>query len=235
MTNSMRLDNVTHAHLRIATGHGADFGDAVNQMAVLLPEFEEAQRDYPILFLREESGQLQAVVILGLDRDENLFLDGSRWDASYVPALARRGPFLIGLTDGEPMIHVDLDHARILPEGSGEGEPVFLPHGGQAPALDRAIDALRALHIGNEAAAGATALFDELGLVESVTLDVELSDRHSYNFEGYLAITHEKIEGLDGAALAKLNAAGLLMPAVFAASSLGNMSRLITRKQRKMG
>lgn len=235
MTNSMRLDNVAHAQLRIATGYGEAYGDAVNQIALFLPEYEEAQRDYPILFVRQEDSTLQAVAILGLDRDENLFLEGDRWAAGYVPALARRGPFLIGLSDGEPMIHIDLDHVRVLPEGSGEGEPVFRPHGGQAPALDRAIDALRAIHIGHETAAAATALFDELGLVESVALNVELSDRHSYNFEGYFAITQEKIASLDGGMLARLNGAGLLLPAVFAASSLSNMNRLIARKRKKMG
>lgn len=235
MTNSMRLDNVAHAGLRIATGHGAAYGDAVNQIALFLPEYEEAQRDYPILFVRQDDGVLQAVAILGLDRDENLFLEGDRWAAGYVPALARRGPFLIGMADGEPVIHVDLDHARVLPDGSGEGEPVFRPHGGQAPVLDRAIDALRAIHIGHETAAAATALFEELGLVEPISLNVELSDRHSYNFEDYLAITQDKIASLDGAALARLNTAGLLQPAIFAASSLSNMNRLIARKQKKMG
>ena len=231
----MRLDNVAHANLRIARGHGAAYGDAVNQVALFLPEFEEAQRDYPILFLRGEDGLLQAVAILGLDRDENLFLEGDgRWGAGYVPAMARRGPFLIGFAQGGPVIHVDLDHPRVA-RADGAGDPVFLPQGGQAPALERALDALRVIHVGNEASGAMTALFDELGLAEPVALDVQVSDRHSYNFNDYLAITHEKIAGLDGAALARLNQAGLLMPAIHAASSLANINRLIARKRARMG
>ena len=138
MTHTTRLDNVAHARLRIATGHGAEYGDAVNQIALFLPEFEDAQRHYPILFRRQENGSLQAVAILGLDRDENLFLDGERWAAAYVPAMARRGPFLIGMAEGEPMIHVDLANSRIVDEGE-TGEPLFLPQGGHAPALERAL------------------------------------------------------------------------------------------------
>lgn len=231
----MRLDNVVHADLRIARGHGAAYGDGVNQIALFLPEFEEAQRDYPILFLRGEDGLLQAVAILGLDRDENLFLEGdTRWSAGYVPAMARRGPFLIGFAHGEPVIHVDLDHPRVA-RGGAVGDPVFLPQGGQAPALERALDALRAIHVGNEASGPMTALFDELGLAEPVSLDVQVSERDSYNFTDYLAITHEKIAGLDGAALARLNQAGMLMPAIFAASSLANINRLIARKRQRMG
>jgi hypothetical protein len=235
MTNTMRLDNVAHADLRIARGHGAAYGDAVNQIALFLPEFEEAQRDYPILFLRGEDGLLQSVAILGLDRDENLFLEGEgRWGAGYVPAMARRGPFLIGFASGEPVIHVDLDHPRVARANGIGGDPVFLPQGGQAPALERALDALRAIHVGNEAMKTLTSLFDELGLVQPVSLDVQVSDRHSYAFNDYLAITHEKITSLDGTALARLNQAGLLMPAVFAASSLANVHRLIARKRGRM-
>jgi hypothetical protein len=234
MTNSTRLDNVAHAQLRIATGHSAEYGDAINQIALFVPEYEEAQRDYPILFTRQENGALQAVAILGLDKDENLYLEGNRWTADYVPALARRGPFLIGMSQGEPVIHVDLDHPRILAEGGSDGEPLFRPHGGQAPALERGLDALRVIHVGHEQAASASAMLDDLALVEEVTLNVELSDHHSYNFEGYLAITPEKIAALDGASLARLNEAGLLQPVIFAASSLSNMSRLIARKQARM-
>lgn len=235
MTNTARLDNVVHAQLRIASGYGAAFGDAVNQIALFAPEFEEAQRDYPILFLRQGDGMLQAVAILGLDRDENLFLEGSQWRAGYVPAMARRGPFLIGFAQGEPVIHVDLDHPRVVGEGGTEGQALFLEHGGQAPALERSLDALRAIHVGNEGARAMTDLFDEMGLVEAIALEVQVSERHSYSFNDYLAITHEKIAALDGAALHRLNMAGLLLPAAFAASSLANMNRLISRKRARVG
>jgi len=230
MSNVTRLDNVTHADLRIAAGHGAAFGDGVNQIALFVPEFEEAQRHYPILFRRQEAGVLQALAILGFDRDENLFLDGDRWDADYVPALARRGPFLIGLDGGEPLIHVDLDHPRVLAAGAGDGEALFLPQGGQAPALERAAEALRLIHVGHEAASAMTALFEELGLARPVTLNVQVSDSQSYSFKDYLAIAPGRIAELDGVALERLNQADFLLPAVFAASSLANMHRLSARK-----
>ena len=232
MTSPARLDNVAHAGLRIAGGHGPSYGDAVNQIALFLPEFEEAQRHYPILFRRPEAGPLQAFAILGFDRDENLFLDGDRWAAAYVPAMVRRGPFLIGMNGSEPMIHIDLDHPRLAEDQAGE--PLFLPQGGHAPALERAVEALRAIHLGHEAAPGMTELFEELNLVQPVTLNVQVAENHSYNFKDYLAITPERLAALDAGALARLNQARLLMPAVFAASSLNNMNQLIARKRARM-
>jgi hypothetical protein len=233
MSPAARLDNVEHASLRLRRGHGARFGEAVNQVAVFANEFDRVQREYPILFARTPEGALQGVAILGFDRDENLFLDGDRWDAAYIPAMLRRGPFAIGAAGDEPVIQVDLVHPRVAAEGE-PGEPVFKPHGGEAPALEAAMDALRTLHAGAAAAAAMTALFDELGLVEGVRLQVRISEDASVDFDGYLAVTHDKIARLDGAALARLNAAGLLDVAVFAAASLGTMPQLIARKQRKL-
>jgi hypothetical protein len=231
MSKPVPLDNVQHAGLRLLSGHGASFGDAVNQIALVLPEFEEAQRHYPILFRRSEAGVLQPLAILGLDRDENLFIAGERWAAPYVPAMARRGPFLISLNGGDPVIHVDLDHPRIAAGDDDAGEPLFLSHGGHAPALERALGALRAIHLGHESAAPMTRVFDELELAQPITLDVRVSEELSYSFKDHLAITPERIAALDGPALARLNDAGLLLPAVVAASSLANMTQLIARKR----
>ncbi|PNB46164.1 peptide ABC transporter permease, partial [Pseudomonas sp. FW305-130] len=89
-----------------------------------------------------------AVALLGLDPDENLFLDAAGWQARHIPAIHQRGPFLIGLVDRtidgqtrrEPMLHVDLDHPRIAaaPQ-SPHAQAVFLPHGGSSPYLDHIV------------------------------------------------------------------------------------------------
>ncbi|MBT2134452.1 SapC family protein [Croceibacterium sp. LX-88] len=233
MSTSVRLDNVEHAALRLRRGHGSHFGEAVNQVAVFASEFQEVQREYPILFARLQEGQVQPVAILGFDREENLFLDGTRWDAAYIPALYRRGPFQVGFSEGEAVINVDLSHPRIAAEGE-DGDPVFKPHGGDAPALNAALSALRTLSAGAAAAETMASLFTELGLIEEVKLEVRLNAHSTIDFDGYLAVTAEKIAALDGESLARLNAAGLLDVAIFAASSLGTMQRLIARKQRKL-
>src|ERR1044072_4866376 len=102
MTTRPLLNNVDHHDLRVIVGHSAAFGDAINQALVFPTEFDAVQREYPILFRRDAAEGLQAVALLGLDRDENLFLDEAGWHARYVPAGQQRGPFPIGLRqDGE--------------------------------------------------------------------------------------------------------------------------------------
>lgn len=82
--NRVLLNNVDHADLRVIAAHGVAFGDGVNQTLLLPTEFEAAQREYPILIRKDPSGGYHAVALLGLDRDENLFLDETGWRARYV-------------------------------------------------------------------------------------------------------------------------------------------------------
>jgi hypothetical protein len=232
MSNIQALDSTAHGDLRISMAHGPELGDAINQVQIFATEFEEAQRHYPILFSRKEDGRLLALAVLGFARDENLFLTGQKWDG-YVPALIARGPFLIGGGASEdPVIAVDLDHLRICKD-EDEGLPLFREHGGHAPALEAALEALRAIHVGNQNAQAMQDAFEEHALLEEANLEVAIDAETTMNFEGFAVITHERIAGLGGASLEDLSRKGFLLPAIFAASSLQNMQYLVMRKRMK--
>lgn len=239
MSGPVLLNNVDHGDVRVRTGHGAEFGDAINIVRVFAPEFEELQREYPILLRRKAGEPLHAVALLGLDRDENLFLGDGEWDGHYVPALLERGPFSIGVAGqtggvpgGEPMIHIDLSHARISRE---EGHPLFLPQGGNSPYLDHIADVLRAIFTGVEIEKTIFAAFEEHGLIEPISIEVKLDETRQYNLSDFYTISLERLMRLDGAALEKLHRADYFRAAVWIASSLRNVSRLIDRKNAKDG
>jgi hypothetical protein len=233
MAHPVLLNNVDHGRLALAPGYGARFGDAVNQTIVFPTEFEDLQREYAILFRRNDEGNYRSVVLLGLDADENLFLDGDRWDAHYVPALHTRGPFSIGVPGdgaaGEPMLHIDPDHPRLAPAG----EPIFREHGGNAPALERAIGALQRAYVGSKMSEAMFPLFGELDLLAPVTLQLDLDDTRRYNVPDCHTIDAGRLDALDGAALERLQRGGFLKPAIWVASSLGNVRRLLDRKLRR--
>ena len=60
MTNKVLLNNIDHQDLRVVPVHGAEHGDSVNQMMVFPTEFEALQREYPILFRRDDEGAAEA-------------------------------------------------------------------------------------------------------------------------------------------------------------------------------
>jgi hypothetical protein len=231
MTRTTLLDNVVHADLRIAQRTGAAFGDAVNQTLIFPTEVEAAQREFPILIQRDAEGAWQLVALLGLDRDENLFLSGDGWTSRYVPAVHRRGPFVIGIQsrDGgdHPMIHIDLDDPRV----GKDGEPLFLSHGGNSPHLDRVADALRMIHEGYGMMQPMFAAFEAAGLIAPIILDVEADAVQRYSIANRFTIDADRLALLEGEDLRVLNEAGFLGLAFAIRSSLANVEYLIMRKQ----
>jgi hypothetical protein len=237
MTNRVLLNNVDHADLRVVTRRGPEFGDSVNQVLVFPTEFDALQREYPILFRKDANGELQAVALLGLDRDENLFLADDRWNARYVPAAQQRGPFSIALQDAEPgrdaqpMIHVDLDHPRV---SRTDGEPLFLPAGGNSPYLQHVARLLGTIYDGLEVSRPFFAALEELGLIEPILLEIKLNDREAYELPDVYAVSQERLAELGGDDLERLHRSGLLRAAYAVISSLGNMAWLVEAKNRKL-
>jgi hypothetical protein len=236
--NPVQINNVDHADLRVSPRFGAEFGDAVNQALVFPAEFEELQREFTIVFRRRENG-LQAYALLGLDRDENLFLSGERWTTRYVPAMHRRGPFSIGVArssadgaPGEPMIHLDMDDPRV---GDREGFALFLEHGGNAPYLDHISDVLRLLYTETERAPAAYGALDDAELLVPVTLTIDVSDERRHTVPNVLVVDVERMAMLSGEPLDRLHRSGVLRLAVLAAASLGNVQELIARKRALLG
>lgn len=239
MTRTVLLDNVAHKDLKVRTGFCAEFGDRVNHVLVFPTEFVHVQREYPILFRKDSNGNLQAVALLGFDKDENLFLGpNNTWNGRYVPAVLQRGPFLIGFRktdrDGEmvnePVVHIDLDHPRV---STTEGEPVFLKHGGNSPYLERANRLLQIIYRGTAAVGPMFKAFEEAGLIEPMEIDVQLDERTKYKLPGFFSISEERFAKLDGAQLERLNKPGFLHFALFVLASLANIHWLIELKNRK--
>ena len=98
MSNRVPLDNVEHQSLRVANIPSSDHAK-VNQALVVPGEFEDVQREYPIFIRKDQDGRFVAVALLGLDKGENLFLVGDRWEARYIPASIRRYPGARGVVE----------------------------------------------------------------------------------------------------------------------------------------
>ena len=229
MTRPVLLNNIDHRDLRVQTARGAAFGDAVMSVLTFPAEFRNVQAHYPIVFQKDVQGSFQPVALLGLQAGQNLFLDGDRWDAYYLPLAVERQPFLIGLADGEPVIHVDLDHPRVQ---AGTGEAVFREHGGTTDYLERVNSVLLALHQGLQSTPAFVAALLEHELLESFVLDVSLDEANQKRLAGYYTIDEERLRALDGDTLGRLAAAGHLEPIYLAVASLSCFRDLIERALR---
>lgn len=239
MSDLVLLDNVEHHDLKVIPERGAAYGDTVNQALVFPNEFRLLQREYPILFRKDAEGGFQAVALLGLDRDENLFLNETEWDADYIPATLARGPFSIVLQrpgDGAEPVDAKIQIDPGSPVLSREsGHALFLPQGGYAPYLEHMIGILRTLHDGVGFAKTFFGALEALELIEPVALEIKTSETQQYTVPGVYSISEEKFRNLPADAVHRLHQAGLLGPCYWALGSLDRLQGLVDRKNRVTG
>ena len=229
MARHVQLNDIDHKHLRIDTRRSAALGDDVAFVPTFPAEFRNLQAHYPIVFRKDANGALHPIAVLGFQEGRNLFLDGDRWDASYLPLAIERQPFLIGKGDDDLTVHIDLDSPRV---GSQIGIALFHEQGGNSEYLDRVASVLLALHNGLEGVAAFVDALLALELLESFVLDVELDDGSANRLSGFYAINEDRLRALDAAALGGLHAAGHLEPVFMAVASVANFRGLIERMNR---
>lgn len=236
MTDHQILTPANHGDLRVHTGAGAQFGDAVMASLIVPLEFRAVQAHYPIVFRRDAaSGRFAALALFGFDNGENLFLDGDRWDARYRPLAMAIQPFLIGRPPAgsdTPQVHVDMAHPRIA--HGQDGSALFDQNGRPTPLLEAAAGKVGDLDHGYRQCPAFFAALERHDLLEPFTLDVPLDNGARHSLVGYHVIAEDRLAALDGGALGELQLEGHLLPIFMAVASLGRFADLVARKNARI-
>ena len=239
MSKATVLNNVDHKSLKVDTRPESNDNNQVNRSLVHATEISELQKEFPLVFYKHPgTEQLQLHAILGLEKDENLFISQSGWNTRFVPALLARGPFSLGykkvLEEGEspkdPVICIDTDDPRVNTE---QGEDIFLQFGGEAPYLEYVKKALQTIDSGIQFDKTLFTLVESMDLLEPVSIQIKLSNVEEINFSDYYTINQQKLTTLAGESLSKLNQYGVLSLLYFVLSSMGNFQQLIALKNAK--
>ena len=238
MANHDILDNKNHKDVKVITHFDDEFSEKINSALIFPNEIKAAQRDYPILFIKNpETGQFQSVVLLGLVAGENQYINNG-WQASYIPAMINKGPFIIGFEEkkenGEkvklPIVAIDMDNPRV---NKKSGEPIFLEDGQASPYLVQVNQSLKTLHDGSQLNQEMFAAFLKNDLIEPVALNIELNNGEKISLQGNYTLNEEKLSLLSGDALTELHSSGLLRVAYFITASLDNIQRLVDLKNKQ--
>ncbi|MCY3795011.1 MAG: SapC family protein, partial [Gammaproteobacteria bacterium] len=74
----------------------------------------------------------------------------------------------------------------------------------------------------------------EHGLIEAVTMEIELKDGSRNQLIGYHCLDEEKVQALSGGTLGEFNREGFLAPMFMALASMGNIQRLVALKNKTL-
>lgn len=232
--NTVLLNSEQHRDLTVDPSFRPEYGDNIMWSQTFAPEFLSIQAHYPILFQKDRTtGRFVSVALFGLEQNENLFLQSTQWQASYIPLMMQRIPFSIGRyqsdSEDQPqrMLHIDLDHPKVNVE---QGLRLFEDNGATTHYLERVSGVLETIHHWYEQDVAFIQALTEHELLETVTVDVTLADGTSGQLLGFYTINEERLNALDDQALGELNRQGFLKPIYMVLASFPNLRRLIDLK-----
>ena len=228
------LSKEEHRDVHIRSGYGPELGDDLMYVMTFPLEFRDIQACYPILFTKDpNTGGFHAAALLGLEPKQNLFLKDDQWDATYIPALIQRQPFLIAKNEEDdsrpPVASLDIENPRV---NRSDGNALFDDAGNMTDFLEQKIALLDNLHQGLQHGSGFVDTLLAHELLEQITLDLAFSDGEKKTLEGFYCIAEERLYQLKGDVLESLNEAGYLQPIFMAVASLSRIRDLIERRNR---
>ena len=232
---SIALDPALHRERRISPLSDFSIARDLHAVFVTATEFPQAVLEYPVVFVEtgrhDTAGRpmLSPVALLGLTHGENLHVEGSRWEARYIPAYIRRYPFSTASVPGAAGINVLVDEAW---SGFSDhaSEPLFEAGDAPAPALKRVMDFLDRFELETERTQAFCERVVTLGVLKEMKADATLPDGQKLSVDGFHAVDEEKLRALPEATVIELWRTGLLMLIQAHLLSLANIRHLVNRK-----
>lgn len=224
------LTRQKHAELRLRPHTTFRFAATAHLAPLVLSEMPEAAKTYPLVFVRYPEGGILPAAILGLESDQNLFVDaGGGWDAPYIPAHFRRYPFIL-VDQGDAYVmgaDIRADHWALSGE---EGERVFSEDGSLSPKSVIALDLLRSIQAEIAPTRQLGEELDRSGLLVERAASIATGDGEpDFEIGGLWIIHEERIKSLDPQTALRWLALGWMLPIHAHLVSLSNFAALGVR------
>jgi len=225
------LNKETHAGWSVEAVSNFKHTAETNSLYIAAIEFTKAAIEYPIVFGTGDDETVFPVAILGLRKNENLYLNKKgEWLANYVPAYVRRYPFILATGEeasGNFTVCIDEDCPGF--NKKGKGTRLFDDDGNESELLKNSVEFLKEYqnHI------QLTTLFcnniKELGLLEPMKADVKMADGEEISLGGFMGINREKLKALDSEKMVNLVKTDQMELIYAHLTSLGNINSLMSK------
>ena len=228
--NVVPINKEQHGQLYIEPIEGYDFANQSSSLYIAAIEFSQAAREYPIVFGRDDSGMLFPAVVLGLESNQNLYIDKKgKWDAAYIPAYARRYPFILARAEGatESQYTVCIDEGYKGFNTAKEGKPLFDKNGEETEILTQAVDFLKEYQNHVDLTRSFCENLAKLDILESMTANIEMKSGEKLSIGGFFAVSRDKLKALKPGKLADLVKTDQMELIFYHLFSLKNVNKLM--------
>lgn len=186
---------------------------------ILLAELNKLLPHYALGFVKQ-GASFQAVALLGLDNQNNLYLDNEgRWRCSYTPAFLRGYPFTMASDQqNKKVFAIDQDYLS-----EEHGVPLFDDAGRLSYKVQKSFEFINRCEHNRQLTVAAMQTLANTGVIEPWPIRVNLGEqRELFKVNGIYRVSEKTLNALDTETYASLSGA----PMALAHAQLFSMSQL---------
>lgn len=215
-----------HTNVRLQERKDFNFADKLTTTSVMVPEFSKVASLYPIVFVEDKkSDKFQAVALLGLEENKNLFVKEGKWIATYIPSSIRRYPFTLAtINKNEPLVICIDEECELLNEK--EGHKLFDNNGNSLDYMIKVKKHLTDHHRMSLFTEEFITFLREHNMLMPLNMKVKLKEK-SKNIKGVYIINEERLNSLNDFTFLELRNKQYIKAIYKHLSSLYNIEKLV--------
>lgn len=234
MANQVPVKSDLHKNLKVSSKRDLQHVEKNHIVPVTAIEYSQASSSYPIVLIKDGKGDdsYRSVVMLGLEQEENLYLDGENWQGIYVPQSISLVPFSLGLDPEKEKTltsFINLDSPFV---GEDKDQALF-DDKGQATDFYKSVEEALGNLYDNEV--NTNKFIQELvanDLLVELEMKVALSTGENKRLVGIYGIDEPKLHELSDEKVMDFHKRGLFIPIYAMLSSLTQVNRLAQLRNR---
>lgn len=202
--NAVPISHQRHAGWSVDVGTDFSFSRRVNSMPVMAVEFPFAASEYAVVFAGNDQAVMPAA-ILGVRNNENLFVDeAGAWKAKYVPAFARRYPFIFSSSQDGQTFTLCIDEAFPGVNQAGRGAALFDAENKPTQYVQNVLAFLQEYQAQFQRTQQFCKKLRDHNLLEPMQAQITTAKGEKLSLSGFMTVSRDRLKTLTGEALADL-------------------------------
>ena len=223
------LESAKHRNLQVNVSNYNTSENNKNTAHVSVGELSALIHEYPVFIAKDpESGQWQLLALFGLVRGENLFLDDTKWRATYLPMDVQRRPFRLLLPEGEMLqnghVAIDINSEQICSHG---GQGIFDEQGRETEFLQKIKQMFSTIMGATKQTQDILKVAEKNGLIKPFDMKIDVDNKEPILLNGLYSFDRTAVTELKGEALQECHDSGVLQICHLIISSTFHMNKLI--------
>lgn len=227
MATIVPIKSDLHKNLKVITERDLSHANDSHIVPIHASEYSKAASSFPIVIIKETQSQAyRSVVMLGVDEGENLYTDGKKWNATYIPQTITMVPFVLSLDPEKENTLTTCINTDSPYVSEDKGEALFDAEGNDTEFFKGIKESLGRIYQNEINTDKFIKELEANDLLKEYELNLVSGSGERHRMRGLFSIDEQKLAELPEEKVLDFHKRGLFIPIHAMLISLGQVQRL---------